>query len=288
MLRIIFIVFGIFFLLIGIVGLFLPVVPQIPFLLIGLLFLSAGSKRFKNKVFRSNIFKKHGKKYIKKYKILQLLLLKGELVNMKVLIVNGSPRSGGNTSIALDEMKKLFDSELIEYEELNIGNESIRGCVACGSCNNTGKCVFDDTVNKAASIFEECDGLVIASPVYYASANGTLISFLDRLFCSTNFDKSMKVGCSVCCARRAGTSATFDELNKYFTISNMPVVPSLYWNNIHGGNKGEATSDLEGLQTMRILASNMVFLMKSIKLGKEKYGLPKLEKRIFTNFINNR
>lgn len=204
---------------------------------------------------------------------------------MKVLMVNGSPRPEGNTYAALQEMEKIFREEGIETEVLNIGSKDIRGCIACGSCAKNGKCVFDDMVNEAAPKFAECDGLVVGSPVYYASANATLIAFLDRLFYSTGFDKTMKVGASVVAARRGGLSATFDELNKYFTISGMPVASSQYWNSIHGRTPGEAKEDGEGLQTMRVLARNMAFLMKSIALGKEKYGLPKKEERVSTHFI---
>ena len=204
---------------------------------------------------------------------------------MKVLFINGSPRKGGNTSIAIDEMVKVFKEEGIESEILEIGNKAIRGCIACYSCSKTGKCAFDDGVNEAAKIFEQADGLVLATPVYYASANGTIISFLDRLFCSTSFDKTMKVGASIAVARRGGCSATFDELNKYFTIRGMPVASSQYWNSVHGRQKGEATQDLEGLQTMRTLARNMAFLMKSIALGKKEFGLPEKEKVTPTHFI---
>ncbi|MCI8320503.1 MAG: flavodoxin family protein [Dorea sp.] len=204
---------------------------------------------------------------------------------MKVLLINGSPRTEGNTYTALYEMEKVFKEEGIETEILQVGNKDIRGCVACGSCAKNGKCVFDDLVNEAAPKFEECDGIVVGSPVYYASANATLVAFLDRLFYSTGFDKTMKVGASVVAARRGGLSATFDELNKYFTISGMPVASSQYWNSIHGRTPGEAKEDAEGLQTMRVLARNMAFLMKSIELGKEKYGLPKKEERVSTHFI---
>lgn len=204
---------------------------------------------------------------------------------MKVLMVNGSPRVGGNTAVALREMEKIFAAEGVESETIQIGNKDIRGCIACGTCFEKGKCVFDDIVNETQSKFEACDGLVIASPVYYASANGTLISFLDRLFYSAPFDKSMKVGASVVVARRGGLSATFDELNKYFMISNMPVASSQYWNSVHGREQGEAAQDGEGLQTMRTLARNMTFLMRSIALGKEKYGLPEKEPFERTNFI---
>ena len=201
---------------------------------------------------------------------------------MKVLILNGSPRKGGNTEIALAEMEKVFAAEGIETETVCLGGRDIRGCIACGTCYSKGKCVFDDLVNETAPKFEECDGLVAASPVYYASANATLIAFMDRLF---HFDKTMKVGASVVCARRGGCSATFDELNKFFTISGMPVASSQYRNSIHGREKGEAAQDADGLQTMRTLARNMSFLMRSIALGKEKYGLPEKEERRATNFI---
>ena len=204
---------------------------------------------------------------------------------MKVLMINGSPRKDGNTAVALREMEKIFTEEGVEVTTLDIGGSDIRGCIACGSCSKLGRCVFDDEVNAAAPLFAEADGLVVGSPVYYASANATLIAFLDRLFYSANVDKRMKVGASVVTARRGGLSATFDELNKYFTISGMPVASSQYWNSIHGLSKGEAEQDLEGLQTMRVLARNMVFLMKSIALGKEKYGLPEPEPRVSTHFI---
>lgn len=204
---------------------------------------------------------------------------------MKVLILNGSPRLHGNTTLALKEMESVFEKEGIETEIVQVGNKDIRGCLACGRCSEIGKCVFDDMVNELATKFEEADGLIVASPVYYASANATLIALLDRLFYSTPFDKTMKVGASVVCARRGGCSATFDELNKYFTISNMPIASSQYWNSIHGLDLGEAHLDEEGKQTMRVLARNMTFLMKSIELGKEKYGLPDKEERSWTHFI---
>ena len=204
---------------------------------------------------------------------------------MKVLMINGSPRVGGNTSIALKEMEKVFAKNGIEVEIIQIGNKAIRGCIACGTCATKGQCVFDDAVNEAAVKFVEADGLVIASPVYYASANGTLVSFLDRLFYSCHCDKRMKVGTAVAVARRGGLSATFDELNKYFTINSMPVAASNYWNSVHGGAKGDAEQDAEGLQTVRVLAENMSFLMKSIALGKEQIGLPEIEPKMFTNFI---
>lgn len=205
--------------------------------------------------------------------------------DMKVLMVNGSPQAKGNTYIALHEMEKIFVQEGIETEILHIGNQDIRGCIGCGGCVEKGKCVFEDIVNEAALKFEACHGLVVGSPVYYASANATLVAFLTRLFYSTHFDKTMKVGASVAAARRGGLSSTFDELNKFFTISGMPVASSQYWNSVHGRAHGEAAKDLEGLQTMRTLARNMAFLMKSIALGRETYGLPEKEAVQRTNFI---
>lgn len=204
---------------------------------------------------------------------------------MNVLMINGSPRGSGNTAIALREMKNVLAQEGIEVTELNVGAKAIRGCIACNKCADLGKCVFDDAVNEAAPLLAKADGVVVASPVYYASANGNLISFLDRLFYSCRCDLTMKVGASVVCARRGGCSATFDELNKYFTISGMPLASSQYWNSIHGRLPGEAEQDEEGKQTMRALARNMAFLMKSIALGKEAYGLPEKEPRVATHFI---
>ena len=203
----------------------------------------------------------------------------------KVLILNGSPHADGNTSVAIREMVNVFEAEGVETTTVQVGGKDVRGCIACGRCGQIGKCAFDDIVNEIAPMFEEADGLVIASPVYYASANATLVACLDRLFYSTPFDKSMKVGASVVCARRGGCSATFDELNKYFTLSSMPIASSCYWNSIHGCAKGEAEMDEEGKQTMRTLARNMVFLIKSIELGKKTFGLPEHEKRTATNFI---
>lgn len=204
---------------------------------------------------------------------------------MKVLLINGSPRVNGNTAISLKEMEGVFAREGIETEVIQVGNLAIRGCTACGFCKSNGKCVFEDAVNEIAPKLEQCDGLVVASPVYYASANATLVALLDRLFYSTAFDKRMKVGAGVAVARRGGLSATFDQLNKYFTISGMPVASSQYWNSVHGSAKGEAVEDIEGLQTMRTLARNMTFLMKSIALGKETYGLPEKEAVTPTNFV---
>ena len=204
---------------------------------------------------------------------------------MKVLMINGSPHPNGNTAMALTEMEKIFAQEGIETETIQVGNQNIRGCIACGHCYKNGKCVFDDCINDIAAKFEDADGLVVASPVYYASANATLIAVLDRLFYSSRFSKTMKVGASVAVARRGGCSATFDQLNKYFTISGMPIASSQYWNSVHGGAPGQAAEDAEGLQTMRTLARNMSFLMKSISLGKEQFGLPEREPHQFTNFI---
>lgn len=204
---------------------------------------------------------------------------------MMVLMINGSPRPNGNTSLALREMETIFKAEGIETEIVQVGNKAIRGCIACGKCAEKGKCVFDDAVNEIAPKFEACDGLVVGSPVYFASANATLVAFLTRLFFSTPFDKTMKVGAAVVVARRGGLSATFDELNKFFTISGMPVASSQYWNSVHGREPGQAAQDAEGLQTMRTLARNMTFLMRSIQLGKEKYGLPEREPPLRTNFI---
>lgn len=205
---------------------------------------------------------------------------------MKVLLINGSPKTNGNTAFALSQMAEIFAAEGVETEIIQVGRQAIRGCVGCGSCYKTGKCVFDDLVNETAAKLDAVDGIVVGSPVYYAAPNGTLISFLDRLFYSTGkIDKSMKVGASVVVARRGGCTAAMDVLNKYFTISSMPVAASNYWNQIHGSTPGEAEQDAEGIRTMRNLAKNMVFLMKSIAMGKEEIGLPEPEKKVFTNFI---
>jgi len=204
---------------------------------------------------------------------------------MKVLLINGSPHTEGNTVVALKEMEKIFAAEGVETEIINVGNQPVCGCTACRACAVLGKCVIDDVVNETVPKFAECDGMVVGSPVYFAGANSTLVSFLTRLFFSAPVDKRMKVGAAVVAARRGGLSSTFDELNKFFTIAGMPVASSQYWNSIHGQMPGEALQDEEGLQTMRTLASNMTFLMKSIALGKEKYGLPEKESPIATNFI---
>lgn len=204
---------------------------------------------------------------------------------MKVLLINGSPHANGCTYTALCEVEKELNKSDIETEIIHVGNKDIRGCIACGNCRKNGKCVFDDMVNEVATKFTECDGIVVGSPVYYASANGNLISFMDRLFYSNACDKNMKVGAAVVSARRGGCSSTFDELNKYFTIAGMPVASSQYWNSVHGNTPEEVLKDEEGLQVMRTLGKNMAFLIKSIALGKEKYGLPEKEAKVATNFI---
>ena len=204
---------------------------------------------------------------------------------MKVLMINGSPNREGCTYTALSKVAKTLEKNGIESEIVHVGNKDIRGCIGCRKCKETGKCVFNDLVNEVAPKFAECDGIVIGSPVYFASANGTLISFIDRLFYSTTIDKTMKVGAAVVSARRGGCSATFDELNKYFTISGMPIASSQCWNSVHGYTPEQVHQDQEGMQVMRTLGNNMAFLIKSIALGKEKFGLPQKEEHIFTNFI---
>lgn len=204
---------------------------------------------------------------------------------MKVLLINGSPHASGITYTALHEMEKILAAEDIQTEIIHVGNKDIRGCVACGSCAKKGRCAFNDLVNETAPKFEDCDGLVVGSPVYYASANATLVAFMTRLFYSCHCDKTMKVGAAVAAARRGGLTATYDELNKFFAISGMPIASGQYWNGIHGQMPGEASEDIEGLQMMRTLARNMSFLMKSIGLGREKYGLPEAEPKTFTNFV---
>ena len=204
---------------------------------------------------------------------------------MKVILINGSPNAKGCTYTALEEVSKTLKSEGIETEIIHVGHKDIRGCIGCRQCKTKGKCVFNDIVNDIAPKFKECDGIVIGSPVYFASANGTLVSFIDRLFYSMTADKTMKVGAAVVSCRRGGNSATFDELNKYFTISQMPIASSQYWNMVHGNSPEEVHQDLEGLQTMRTLGKNMAFLIKSIQLGKKEFGLPEKEEHKFTNFI---
>ena len=202
----------------------------------------------------------------------------------KVLLVNGSPHSNGCTATALNEMIKIFEDEGIETKLIHVGNKNIRGCISCNSCSQKGRCVFDDMVNETAAEFESADGLIVGSPVYYGSPNGTLLSFLDRLFYSTPFSKQMKVGAAVVSCRLGGNTASFDVLNKYFTISGMPVASGTYWNQVHGFTSEDVLKDKEGLQTMRNLARNMAFLIKSIGDGKEKYGLPETERKYFTSF----
>ena len=204
---------------------------------------------------------------------------------LKVLMLNGSPRKNGNIALAFSEMEQVFRESGVEVENILLGNRDIRGCIACETCRKNRKCVFDDIVNELAVKFEAADGLVIGSPVYYGSANGTLMSALQRLFYSTSFDKTLKVGASVVSARRSGCTATFDELNKFFTLCNMPVATSQYWNNIYGWEPGEGMVDAEGRQVMRTLARSMVFLMKSIALGRQEIGAPAPEEpRVWTNF----
>ena len=203
---------------------------------------------------------------------------------MKVLLLNGSPHANGCTAAALKEMISVFEAEGVETELVHVGNKDIRGCIACRSCMMNGKCVFDDLVNEVAPKFEAADGLVIGSPVYYASPNGTILSFVDRLFYSTRFSKHMKVGAAVVSARRGGNTASFDVLNKYFSISGMPIATATYWNQVHGFTAEDVQKDAEGLQTMRNLARNMTFLMKAIADGQEKYGLPEVEHGAFTSF----
>ena len=202
----------------------------------------------------------------------------------KVLLLKGSPHAKGCTARALEEMIRIFREEGIETTLLQIGSEDIRGCIACGACRRSGRCVFDDSVNEAARLFEEADGLVIGSPVYYGSPNGTALSFLDRLFHSTRFSKQMKVGAAVVSCRRGGNSASFDALNKYFTISGMPLASSTYWNQVHGFSAEDVEKDLEGLQTMRNLARNMAFLIRAIGAAKAESGLPEQEHAFFTSF----
>ena len=205
---------------------------------------------------------------------------------MRVLILNGSPKANGNTAFALSQMAAVFAENNVAVDTVQVGSQAIRGCTGCGSCYKTGTCIFDDLVNQVAAKLDTYDGIVVGSPVYYASPNGTLLSFLDRLFYSTGrIDKRMKVGASVVVARRGGCTAAMDVLNKYFTISEMPVASSTYWNIIHGGKPGEAAQDAEGIRTVRNLAKNMVFLMNAIAAEKEKSGLPEPEKKVFTNFI---
>ena len=203
---------------------------------------------------------------------------------MKVLLVNGSPHINGCTARALKEVEETLKNEGIETDFVSVGNKEIRGCIVCGTCGKSGKCVFDDVVNEIATKFEEADGIVIGTPVYYAGSNGSILSLLDRLFYSTHFDKTMKVGAAVISSRRAGSTSALDEIYKYFGISNMPIVTSSYWNEVHGFKAEDVEKDIEGLQTMRNLGRNMAFMVKSINIGKEKFGLPQNEKGAFTSF----
>ena len=202
----------------------------------------------------------------------------------RVLIINGSPHKSGSTSRVLEEIFPVFDKEGVEYDIVNIGTDPVRGCIGCASCKKTGKCAFDDKVNEVSALFESADGLLIASPVYYASPNGSLIALLDRLFYSSKFDKRMKVGAAIAVARRGGLTATFDVLNKYFSISEMPIATSTYWNQVHGAFAEDIDEDKEGLRTVRTLAANMAFLMKAIALAKQSIPLPEREPKVFTNF----
>jgi multimeric flavodoxin WrbA len=202
----------------------------------------------------------------------------------KVILLNGSPRPNGCTAAALAEMISVFEQEGIETKLYQLGGKDIRGCIACGSCGKTGKCVFNDLVNEVAEEFEKADGLVVGSPVYYGSPNGSVLSFMDRLFYSTGFSKQMKVGAAVVSCRRGGNTASFDVLNKYFTISAMPVASSTYWNQVHGFTAADVGKDLEGLQTMRNLARSMSFMIRAFADARDKYGYPVLEKNSFTSF----
>ena len=202
----------------------------------------------------------------------------------KVILLNGSPRKNGCTARALEEMVRVFEEEGVETEVIQVGSQDIRGCIACGYCGRNGKCVFDDLVNEVAGKFEAADGLVVGSPVYYSSPNGTILSFLDRLFYSTSFSKHLKVGAAVVSCRRGGNTASFDVLNKYFSISNMPIATANYWNMVHGFTAEDVEKDLEGLQTMRNLARNMAFLIKALADAKEKYGVPALDTGAGTSF----
>ena len=203
----------------------------------------------------------------------------------KVILLNGSPHPHGCTMTALEEMMNVFKEENIETELIHIGNKAVRGCISCGGCSKLGKCVFDDDpVNEVAEKFGSADGLVVGSPVYYGSPNGTVLSFMDRLFYSTSYSKHMKVGAAVVSCRRGGNTASFDVLNKYFTISAMPVASSTYWNQVHGHTAEDVKKDLEGLQTMGNLARNMAFMIRAFALAKEAEGYPLMERDVFTSF----
>ncbi|MCM1094451.1 MAG: flavodoxin family protein [Lachnospiraceae bacterium] len=205
---------------------------------------------------------------------------------MKVLVVNGSPHLNGCTDRGLREVEQTLVDNGIEVERVNIGNKDVRGCIGCNYCREHGRCVFNDIVNETAPKFAEADGLIVGSPVYYAGCNGQALSFLDRLFYSTSgtIDKTMKVGAAVVSSRRAGSTSAFDEINKYFTISAMPIVSSTYWNEVHGFTAGDVEDDLEGLQTMRNLGRNMAFMLKAFDAAKKESGFPKQERTSFTSF----
>lgn len=205
---------------------------------------------------------------------------------MNVLLINGSPHANGCTATALSVVANTLEESGIKTHTLHVGHKGIRGCMGCYKCYEQGRCIFDDLVNEAAPLFEQADGLVVGSPVYYAGAAGTLTSFLDRLFFSTPFDKRMKVGAAVVSARRAGTTAALDQLNKYFTLSEMPIVSSRYWNMVHGSEAKDVMKDEEGLQIMRVLGRNMAFLIRAIAAERDRNGLPMVEpERKHTNFI---
>ncbi|MBJ2182904.1 MAG: flavodoxin family protein [Muribaculaceae bacterium] len=205
---------------------------------------------------------------------------------MKVLVINGSPHLNGCTDRGLREVESALLSNGIEVERINIGNKDIRGCIGCNFCRQHGRCVFNDSVNETAPKFATADGLLVGSPVYYAGCNGQLLAFLDRLFYSTSgtIDKTMKVGAAVLSSRRAGSTSAFDEINKYFTISAMPIASSTYWNEVHGFTAGDVELDLEGLQTMRNLGRNMAFMIKAFSAAKKSSGLPAQERSSFTSF----
>ena len=206
---------------------------------------------------------------------------------MKVLVINGSPHINGCTDRGLREVEETLKASGIETERINVGNKDVRGCIGCNFCRTHNRCVFNDIVNEVAPKLAEADGLLVGSPTYYAGANGQLHAFLDRLFYSTSgtIDKTMKVGAAVVSSRRAGSTAAFDQINKYFTISSMPVAASTYWTEVHGFTPADVEDDAEGLQTMRNLGKNMAFMLKSFELGKKAFGgVPEQEQSSFTSF----
>lgn len=204
---------------------------------------------------------------------------------MKVLLINGSPKAKGCIHTALEIAAKELNAMGIETEEIHVGNKDIRGCIACLSCRKTGKCVFDDLVNETAPKLAAADGIVIGSPVYYGGPNGTVMSFMQRLFYSAGIDCRMKVGASVVSCRRGGNSATFEMLNQFFGINGMPTVPSTYWNDVHGYTAEDVYADVEGVETIRNMAKNMAFLIKAIRDGRENIGQPETPHNNFMNFI---